>query len=334
MKQRKGSPIQGHLRCRIFPFAMAVAMFLVIAIAGCNPESGSGLHGSETAAMREVRELAGAAAVLVDEYMDSRVTEMLVGCKLGGPLKDALTISEARTDASSILEEWLKISRGYEAILLLDKNGVCLASAPAGLVNRNFSDGEAFQGAVKGQLTVTDAHKSDVLISLDPRSKGWTAIIAVPVRIENEVAGVLMSFLRWSQLRSLMLSFRVGKTGYAYVVNRQNQVIIHPAEDLYGIGLKDPKINRPEVEDAITRRAPNAVYEFRNVRANRLDTRIEGFAYPGGWGNFPGLGWTVGAGSHEKEILAGNPFWRRLFRWIWQNLDNSRQVPRQSFQSP
>jgi hypothetical protein len=327
IKQQKDGFIRGIPKARIFPFCLGIAIFLMALIAGCS-QNRSGLDESEKAAMREVRELAGAAALLLDVYMDARVTEMLMGSKTGGPLKDALTMPEIRAEANAILRDWLKFEVAYEAILLLDKNGVCIASAPAGLVNRDFSNYEAFQGAVKGQLTITDAHKSEVLISLDPKSKGWTAVIAVPVVAEKGTAGVLMSFLNWSQLRMTVLGVHVGRFGYVYVVNRKNQIIIHPAgEDYYGLSLRDPKINLPEVDDAIARRAPNSVYEIRVIALKSAATRFEGYDYPRGYRNFPGLGWTVCAHALEREIVAWDPILRWFFRWAPQKLDkNSQQV--------
>jgi methyl-accepting chemotaxis protein len=248
--------------------------------------------------------------------MNARVTDMLVGSKLGGPLRDALTMPEARADANRILEEWLKISGAYEAILLVDKAGVCLASAPAGLVNQDFSENEAFKGAIKGKLTISDAHKSAVLASLDPKSKGWTATIAVSVKVENEVAGVLMSFLKWSKLAELIMNVRVGTSGYVYVLNKQHQAIIHPAEALYGISIRDPKINLSSLDDAITKKFPYYAYEFKNIRTNHLDTKLVGLAYPTGYGNFPGLGWTVGAGMDRSETMVDGSIlkiWLRRF---------------------
>jgi len=239
---------------------------------------------------------------------------MLVCSKVGGPLRDALAMPEARADANRILEEWLKSSGAYEAILLVDKAGVCLASAPAGLVNQNFSDDEAFKGAIKGKLTISDLHKSDALISLDRNSKGWTATIAVPVKVENQVAGVLMSFLKWSRLAELVRSVRIGTSGYVFVLNKQNQTIIHPAEHLYGVSLRDPKINLSSLDEAITKKVPYYSYEFRNIRTNHMDTKLVGFAYSQGYGNFPGLSWTVGAGMDRSETMADGSILKSVLR--------------------
>jgi hypothetical protein len=103
-KQHKDRPVRGSLKKGILPFGIAIAILLMTVIGGCS-QSPSGLDDSEKAAMREVGEIAAVAATLLNVYMDARVTDMLVGSKLGGPLKDALTKPEARADANAILKE-------------------------------------------------------------------------------------------------------------------------------------------------------------------------------------------------------------------------------------
>lgn len=313
-KQSRGG-VQGITRIGISPVLVGVIVFLTSLISGCCQGTAPNplLEHSEKAAMRELREISATAANLLNVYMDGRVTEMLVCSKLGGPLQDSLTVSDARVDSNRILREWLKTSGAYEAILLLDKNGVCLASAPAELVNQDLSGHEAFKGAIKGQVTIVDAHKSAILTTLDPKSKGWTAVIAVPMRADNQPAGVLMSCLKWSQLQALILGLRVGETGYVFVVNRNNQTIIHPSEHFYGVSLMDAGINRPELVEAIIKKAANQKYQFRNPRTGRAEAGLAGLAYPKEYGNFPGLGWIVGANVSGQDLM-GLPWWMQLFR--------------------
>jgi methyl-accepting chemotaxis protein len=260
------------------------------------------LTDSDKAGIREFCRIADGAANCLNVYMDARVTEMLVCSKLSERLREALTNPEARADANKTLEEWLKTSGAFEAFLLLDKTGVCLASEPAGLVNAVFSHDPAFQGAMSGKLTFIDFHKSDVLTSLDSKSKGWTVTIAVPMKVGNRLEGVLMSFLKWSRLSELVRGVQVGKTGYVWVVNSKTQVIIHPNEHLCGESVRGTKIKLPALDEALKNKAPYLTYEFENVMTRRLDTKLVGFAYPAGYGNFPGLGWSVGAGADRAEI--------------------------------
>jgi hypothetical protein len=326
MQNLKPMPLSRRVRKKILSVCIGIAAFLMCVNGGCSPDI-TGLEECEKAAMREIREIAENAAYLLNVYMDARITEMLVCAKLGGPLRDSLIKPEARTDANRILEEWLQICGGHEAILLLDNKGVCLASAPEGLVNQDLSNNEAFKGAVTGKLTITDAHKSEILTTLDPKSIAWTVVIAVPVQTKDEMAGVLISCVNWSKVRALMTSIRIGtpfvqmyssgraefSTGHVYVLNQKNQIIIHSVEHNYGVSLRNPRINCPGLDDAIRNKAANKRYEIRGPITGSKSMMLEGLAYPKGYGNFAGLGWVVGASVSEDELI-GAPWWMQLFR--------------------
>lgn len=274
------------------------------------------------AAFRELRGIAAAAADVLNVYMDARITDMLMCSTVCEGLEKALNSADQRGNANRNLEMCLKLSGAYDAIVLLDKKGVCVASAPESLVGRHFSGDAAFKGADTGKLTVTDPHNAEFMVPLvlesksKSKSKGWTTAIGVPMKEGNEVEGVLIGYLRWSQIEALINSIRVGKTGYVYVLNRRNQVIVHPARQLYGVGLQDRPIALVGLDAAIKRKAASYSYEFVNVRTRKTDIKFVGFAYPREYGNFPGLGWTVGAGVDESEIVARHPLWRMLSRWI------------------
>jgi methyl-accepting chemotaxis protein len=317
MKALKEICVGASIGSAVLPFCIGVLILLAAALPGCDRIATP--HAEpERAAVREVQELAQAAGVVLNLYMDARITEMLMASKLGGPLRDALSMPEARADANRILMELLSTSEAFEAILIVDKTGACVASAPTGLVNRNFSRDQAFQEAIGGRLAVTDLHKSDDLISLNPKSKGWTAVIAVPVTANKEVAGVLMSLLKWSHLEQLVKNIKVVRRGYVIVLNKSNQVIVHPSENLYGMSLTDPGINRPDLDDAIRHRASYTRYNYKTFGSvtdksgtgaefETSDTKLIGLAYPTGYGNFPGLGWAVGATVDESELAGEKP---------------------------
>jgi methyl-accepting chemotaxis protein len=327
-KKRANSDFTVDTRRWITRFHMGIALLLPILISGCGQSAAANplLAHSENAAMREVREIAECAANLLNVYMDARVTEMLICSKSGGPVSDALVMSDATTHANRILDGWLKTSEAYNAIMLLDRKGVCIASAPSSLVNQDLSNHEAFKEAVEGRLKLTDAHKTEILTTLDPKSKAWTVVIAVPVKACDDIAGVLMSCLNLSKLRELLKSIRVGtpfvqeystgraeiSTGFVYVLNSKNQTIIHPMEEYCGRTLDE--IGAPhEISDAIKKRDSNQRYQFRNPKTGQREVKLAGFAYPQGYGNFPRLGWMVGVSVSEDELI-GAPWWMQLFR--------------------
>ncbi|MBI4962261.1 MAG: cache domain-containing protein [Desulfomonile tiedjei] len=215
MKKQESSRGGRNLRSTISVFCIAVAMMLSATVPGfCQGQkTGITLTATDKAAMRGLCAIAEGVSNALNVYMDARVTELLVGSSLSETLREALATPGTRVNASKTLEAWRKASGAYEAILLLDITGLCLASAPTGLVDRDFASDPAFQTAIGGKPAFSDFHKSDVLTSLDPKSKGWTITIAVPMKADNKVEGVLMSFLQWSRLSELIMRVPVGKTG-------------------------------------------------------------------------------------------------------------------------
>ncbi len=294
--KRRESSIQGRVRSRILLSCIVIFIILgaVIAAFGKSPQTDASLTESDKAAIRDLGNLAAAAASILQVYMDGRVTEMLACSLVSDRLRDAITAPETRSDANRAFKSWLNSSGSYEAVLLVDKSGTCLAAAPETLVNRDFAGDEAFKGAIAGKLSVSDAHKSDIVASLSPTSKGWTLAIAVPIKRGDGPEGVLMSLLKWSKVTELLLGVRAGETGYALLLNQQGQVVAHRSEHFYGKTPRDagaPMI----LDDAVKKKAPYISYEFNNLNTGKIDTKFTGFAYPRGYGNFPGLGWTVGA---------------------------------------
>jgi methyl-accepting chemotaxis protein len=319
MKKLKNSLAQRNLRNMLATFSIGTLIVLLAAAPGyCeSPKTEIPLDDFDKAAVRELRSIADATAQTLNVYMNDRVTDMLIWSEVSGSLRDGLTAPEARGDANRALEKCLKISGAYEAILLLDKSGVCVASAPVGLIGQNFADNEAFKGAVNGKLTLVDFHKSAVLTSLDPKSKGWTVTIAVPVKVENDVAGVIMSFLKWSRLEELVKGITFVKTGSVFVLNKKNQTIIALSDNLYGLTPRDPKINLPKLDDAVTARLPYCVYEIPRTMTNARATSLAGLVYPEGYGNFPGLGWTVGVRMNRSESMVDGSILKMFLRGLF-----------------
>lgn len=117
----------------------------------------------------------------------------------------------------------------------------------------------------------------------------------------------------------MMRGFTVAKTGLVFVLNKQNQTIIHPSKEFYGVRPRDPKINLPEFDDAITGRLPYCAYVFRNPVTKSSGKSLVGLAYPKGFRNFPGLGWTVGVRMDQTETMVDGSILKILLRtWFFR----------------
>ncbi len=118
-----------------------------------------------------------------------------------------------------------------------------------------------------------------------------------------------MAYLKWTPVEKIISDIKIGTSGYIWVVSK-NKPIIHPSRDIYAHEVSGPKINLPHLTEAIKKKDPDIVYQFRNVKTNVIDNKIIGLAYPGGLGQFPGLGWSLGAGADKSEIMAYLPIIR------------------------
>ncbi len=116
------------------------------------------------------------------------------------------------------------MAESYPAMYLIsttDMSGMNIArSDEQGLTD--YSDRQWFQEAVKGE--------EYALQSLIGRSTGQPALVAAtPITDENgQIVGVCMFASRLTEISAQVLTVDIGETGYAYVVDEQDQLIAHP----------------------------------------------------------------------------------------------------------
>ena len=107
----------------------------------------------------------------------------------------------------------------------------------------------------------------------------------------------------------------MGETGYVYALDNQRRVIIHPSDDFYGVNMLE--VGAPAALDtAVSKKLAHAKYEYKNPMTGGTQTKFVGLVYPKGYGNFPDLGWAVGATADTAEIVGGHPLWDLLLRFF------------------
>ncbi|MBM4326477.1 MAG: HAMP domain-containing protein [Deltaproteobacteria bacterium] len=257
---------------------------------------------AQESAVREMTAIAKSASDTVNEFFNERASDQLAWSELR-VIKEGVEIAEIREDTAATLKEFVRAYGAYHAVALTDTAGKVLAASWPGLSGADLSDLPAFKGALAGKLQVTDPSFSKIVERIDPPSKGWSSALAAPIKIGDRISGVLISFLRWQPIQDLMNAVPVGKTGYVWVTNKDRHVVIHPNPALYNQTVSGPAINLPSLDTDIKARKSFSIYEFKNVKTGKLDHKIVGIVYPKGFGNFPGLGWVVGAGADKPELM-------------------------------
>lgn len=107
---------------------------------------------------------------------------------------------------------------------IVDENGMQRAYAgPHGLANANYADAEWFQKAWN-----SDSFISDVFLGL----RGTPHFIVAVKQNEAGREYLLRATIDFMAFNSLVQNLRVGKTGYAFILNRQGKFQTQPAMDI------------------------------------------------------------------------------------------------------
>ena len=237
-------------------------------------------RGAKQGVIREMRALAEATAQTMNVYMNDRVSDLMLWSKLR-IIHDAIELAEMREDATDVLRNLVKDYPAYLAVLVLDDAGRCTVSSWHKFRGKNFADDPLFANAFKGEVALRDAHHDPRMVEINPENGGWTLGIAVPMKSGDSTIGVVCAFLKWSVIEQILSNARVGSTGYAYMVNKELEIIVHPSRDLYGASLAGEKVALPGLAKAVAAHASNYSYAWPNPpKPGRLVTRSSGSHIP------------------------------------------------------
>ena len=151
--------------------------------------------------------------------------------------------------------------KDYEFILVADTKGVVFADSVAGKSRgMNLSDRRYFQTAVQGKPGLGDVVKS--------RLSGKTVTsVAVPVKSKNgQIVGVVATVLEIQFLSEKISGFKVGKSGYAWMVDEKGLFISHPdSANILKLDLKNLDGMREVTQRMLAGQAGVAEYVFKGV---------------------------------------------------------------------
>jgi len=124
--------------------------------------------------------------------------------------------------------EYSRIGKAYEAFILFDAEGRAVADSQNGtLRDQRFSSAQRdyFTNAKQGS-TVGSPIKSKI-------TGKPVVVMAVPMKNDSgQFSGVLATVLKLDMLFEQITTKKLGKTGYAFIVNREGLIIAHPNKSL------------------------------------------------------------------------------------------------------
>jgi len=175
----------------------------------------------------------------------------------------------------------------FFSINVLDSSGKVLGGSDSGAIGLDLSSREYFQKAVAGGTFI-----SQMVIA---KSTGLaTVVIAAPVMgPAGAPIGVCTVGLKTSVVTDEMAKFKLGKTGYIWIVDRDGLVVLHPDS---AVALK---VNIKELA-GMASIAEHALAD---------KTGVESYVYKGerkmaGYAPVPSIGWKIIATMPRAEFLA------------------------------
>ncbi len=122
-------------------------------------------------------------------------------------------------ESKLILRNLVQNLDGFKSISFVSKDGQNIVSSNIEINDYNYSKLNFFKNAIKGNTSYSEIYISDTLMP--------TMKIGVPVKKLNDIKGILVAEVTVRYLWELIDNIKIGKTGHAYIVNKDGIVIAH-----------------------------------------------------------------------------------------------------------
>ncbi|KKS98149.1 MAG: multi-sensor signal transduction histidine kinase, two-component system, OmpR family, sensor histidine kinase VicK [Candidatus Gottesmanbacteria bacterium GW2011_GWA2_43_14] len=195
----------------------------------------------------------------------------------------------------------------YQNISILSPTGRELIKADRYSVSRdeNLSieiPTDPFKSALSGRTAVSKVYFSE------SDSMPYLSVFTPVVSELGLVAGVVKSQLRLDRLSDVIAQVKLGKSGFAYVVDDEGRLIMHPKHELV---LSGPNFSdRPVIKRQLDSGEDNEqlLPESSDVYTNEDNVRVVSDSL-----KIPGLEWIVVVEQPEAEIFAQLTMLRNLY---------------------
>lgn len=152
------------------------------------------------------------------------------------------------------LKNTLDQTQGIFSFVLIDKNGVAIATTDDGILKQNLSDREYFKEAIKGQSYISDAIVS--------KSTGQNIVVfAEPMKDENgKILGVFSSSLTSDFFTDTFRDIKINDAGYVEILSRSGTILMDTKNpELVGKSVVEGAGNSEEMKKFLSQRATDGI---------------------------------------------------------------------------
>lgn len=245
---------------------------------------------SSKALKNTVTEMLQTVAEESSKVVTSRVEYQILNINLLAERKDVtdpeLSVNEKLVSLSNAVEKY-----GYLKIGIADLDGNMVYTNNT---SANIADREYFQQAVKGITNI-----SDPLMS---RTENKIAVIsAAPIYINGKIAGVLATMKDGDYISKLVTDIKVGKSGYAFMLNGEGVKIAHVNQEL--VDKLDNDLENVKTDKSLK--------EIAALEQKMVDGKsgVGEYTYNGerkylAYCSVEGTDWSIGVNVPRSEVLS------------------------------
>ena len=178
------------------------------------------------------------------------------------------------------------LGEGFQTLIVIGSDGTTIAGSDPKFVGVDISDRQYFKDAMAGNVNAGAA-------ALNKVTQKPFAPFAAPIHSGDKVVGVVATLVDISFLNELVSTEKIGKSGYAVVVDNAGLVLAHPnAEMVFKLNIAGMAGMTELAKAMMAGKSGVMNYVFQGV------PKTEGFA------PVKSTGWSVGLALPDSEYLA------------------------------
>ena len=178
------------------------------------------------------------------------------------------------------------IGKDYSSIFIVAKDGVCFSDHDGRIIGTKTGDRDYFNAAKAGQINVGNVTISRV------SNKPYMPL-AAPLYSGGQFVGAVIIGVNIEYLTEKITSMKLGKTGYAFMMNKQGFAIAHPNQDLV---LKLNFGEQPDTKDLVAK--------MTGQQTGAMNYTFKGEVKIAGIAPVPLTGWSVAVTQNQDELMA------------------------------
>ncbi len=208
----------------------------------------------------------------------------------------AASTGQGETASAKLAEVMKKIGGGYEAIILMDANGIIQADGVGGSYKGiKVGDRDYFLGAKSGKANAGTAIKSR-------KTGNPVSVACVPIYgSDGQFVGALGAVVRIDVLVKNLASIKLGQTGFAWMIDKTGVMIYHPKKEyMFDLNLNKQVEMKDMAGKMTSQQAGSDTYTSEGIK------RITGYA------PVTLTGWSIGVTQNRDELMSAAASFRNF----------------------